>query len=289
MLLAERYALDKRIIGICVLHGAASGNFSPLNPLGALALHGADAPGLRLSGSTLLTVNFAYNVMLCLTLLWMSRAVRSTQSPDVECVDVPVKPASPRRDQIATYLVLAAVALCGIGFRMNIGAVALGGALLLHALFPSSAKDSEKRIAWNVVLLVCGVITFVGCMQENGTIALAGDMFAHSMSPPLAVLLIFVTAAVTSAFASSVAVLGAAIPLAAPLIAHGNLEATAVLVPLAICATVVDSSPFSTAGALVVAGTEEPRRPQIYSALVRWGAAMTVSAPLVGWMLFRLL
>nr|WP_305793896.1 hypothetical protein [Rhodococcus jostii] len=57
----------------------------------------------------------------------------------------------------------------------------------------------------------------------------------------------------TSAFASSTALLTAVIPLALPLLETGALPVVGVVAALAISATVVDVSPFSTNGALVLA------------------------------------
>jgi hypothetical protein len=65
--------------------------------------------------------------------------------------------------------------------------------------------------------------------------------------------------AVVSAFASTTAILGALIPLAVPLLVAGELGAVALVMALSISASVVDSSPFSTNGALVVANAPDGR------------------------------
>ena len=43
----ERYAIDRRMIGLMVVHGAAAGNFSPLNVLGAIVHAGGDVARAR--------------------------------------------------------------------------------------------------------------------------------------------------------------------------------------------------------------------------------------------------
>jgi hypothetical protein len=55
-----------------------------------------------------------------------------------------------------------------------------------------------------------------------------------------------------------------------------------------VSATVVDAAPFSTVGALAVANASEEERPHVYRGLLRWGAAMVVTAPLVTWLCFIL-
>jgi di/tricarboxylate transporter len=173
------------------------------------------------------------------------------------------------------------VAAGALGFEWNIGVLALAAAVLLHAAFLTASRGAEKRIAWTVVLLVRGVITYVAGLQRQGTMQAAGDAIATLPSPLLAALLLCAVAAVTSAFASSAAILGAMIPLAVPFMAQGEIGVSALVVALAISATVVDSTPFSTVGALAVANTEEQERMRVYRGLLLWGGAMVLSAPLV--------
>jgi hypothetical protein len=67
---------------------------------------------------------------------------------------------------------------------------------------------------------------------------------------------------------------------------RGDVDTTGFVVALAISATVVDSTPFSTVGALVVANTEDDERARVYRGLLLWGAAMVVTAPLLTWLVF---
>jgi len=62
-----------------------------------------------------------------------------------------------------------------------------------------------------------------------------------------------------------------------------------VVIALAISATVVDASPFSAVGALVLANCPEPDRQQMFRVLFWWGMAMALSAPLATWAFFVLI
>ena len=79
------------------------------------------------------------------------------------------------------------------------------------------------------------------------------------------------------------------VPLALPLIARGDIAASGLVVALAISATVVDSTPFSTVGALVVANAEEAERAHVYRGLLLWGGVMVLTAPIATWLIFILL
>jgi di/tricarboxylate transporter len=164
--------------------------------------------------------------------------------------------------------------------------LALGAAVIIQLAFPASTEGADRSIAWGVVLLVCGVVTYVSALQRYGTIQAVGDGLAGIGSVSLTALLICAVGAVTSAFASSAGILGAMMPLALPFMARGDVDTTGFVVALAISATVVDSAPFSTVGALVVANADDDERARVYRGLLWWGAAMVVTAPIVTWLLF---
>ena len=131
-------------------------------------------------------------------------------------------------------------------------------------------------------------MTYVAALQRYGTVTAVGDAVAGLGNPLVTALLICAVGAVTSAFASSAGILGAMIPLAVPFMAQGDIGTTGMVVALAISATVVDATPFSTVGALVVANAEDEERQRIYRGLLLWGAAMVVTAPLLTWLIFIL-
>ncbi|HXT71255.1 MAG TPA: hypothetical protein VN700_15965 [Vicinamibacterales bacterium] len=94
--------------------------------------------------------------------------------------------------------------------------------------------------------------------------------------------------AVTSAFASSTGILGAMIPLAAPLMMQRSIGTTGLVTALSLSATLVDTAPFSTVGALAVANASESERTHVYRGLLAWGGMMVVLSPIVTWLVFVL-
>jgi hypothetical protein len=48
---------------------------------------------------------------------------------------------------------------------------------------------------------------------------------------------------------------------------------------MGVCASIVDASPFSTTGALIVATAAEAERPRLKSLLMRWGLSMVLVGP----------
>lgn len=207
----------------------------------------------------------------------------TTRAPHV----APVKTAL-RLDQVITLVVILGVAVGALVFDLEIGFLALIAAALLHLLFPSRFEQADRRIVWSVVLLICGVVTFVGALQRYGTIDVVGNGIAGLGNPLLTAFLLCLVGAVTSAFASSAGLLGVLIPLAVPFLVQGEVGVTAMVIALAVSATVVDSTPFSSVGALTLANAPEADRGPLFRTMLAWGMAMVVTAPVITWLVFIL-
>lgn len=189
--------------------------------------------------------------------------------------------------QLITLLTLAAVivlvvVLTAAGFDVNIGVVTLTAAVALSLAMPDFAKGAFGQVDWSTVLLVGGVVTYVGVLQRMGAIDLLGQAAESIPSPVLAGLVLCVTGALVSAFASTVGILGALVPLAVPLLVVGGpLAGTGLLYALGISSALVDCSPFSTTGATTVASTAPEDRERTQRLLTRWGLSMIVVGPVL--------
>lgn len=171
-------------------------------------------------------------------------------------------------------------------FDQDVGFTALVVAVAVTILCPSSNKSAVSAIAWPTVLLVCGIVTYVSMMERLGTIDWLGEGVADVGTPLVAALLICFIGASVSAFASTTGILGALIPLAVPFLLAGEVGAVGMIIALSISSSVVDSSPFSTSGALVVANAPDDERDLVYRRLLQWGFSMVLIAPVVSWLVF---
>ena len=68
---------------------------------------------------------------------------------------------------------------------------------------------------------------------------------------------------------------------------QGTVDTTGFVIALALSATLVDATPFSTVGALAVANAGEQERKHVYRGMLAWGAAMVIIAPLFTWLVRR--
>ncbi|MEU7836369.1 hypothetical protein [Nonomuraea sp. NPDC049129] len=85
------------------------------------------------------------------------------------------------------------------------------------------------------------------------------------------------------AFASTVGILGALVPLAVPFLAQGTLGPIAMTAALSVSSAIVDVSPFSTTGALLVANVRGMDPDVFYRRLLTYVAVIVVAGPLVAW------
>jgi di/tricarboxylate transporter len=189
------------------------------------------------------------------------------------------------RDRTLTLIGLVLLVLGALIFQLEIGLMALTIAAVLSVVAPAGAKGAVGQVAWPTVLLICGIVTYVGLLQELDTPGWLGDNVAALGVPMIAALLICYIGAVVSAFASTTGILGALIPLAVPfLLGSDAIGAIGLITALALSSSIVDSSPFSTSGALVVANSNPEDRDRVFRTLMIWGFSMVAIIPPVTWL-----
>jgi len=182
---------------------------------------------------------------------------------------------------------LVLLAVLTLYFKLDIGFVAITIGLVLTLFSPNLQKRAIGQVSWPEIMLIVGVSTYVGVLDKMGTIDFVGHSVAGLTSPLVAALLLCFIGAVVSAFASSTAVLGSLIPLAVPFLQQGTgVSAVGFIAAMAVASTIVDVSPFSTNGALVLANAQGIDRQVFLRQLMIYGGIVTLVAPVVVWLLF---
>ncbi|MFE9629079.1 SLC13 family permease [Streptomyces sp. NPDC006527] len=312
MTFAARYGINPLLMGLMVVHGSAAGNFSPIGVLGVVTNGVVDTSGIAGSPMVLFLANLIFNVLLGAGIFFgfggrhllstgreatddsaggedtdAYKPHRTASGPSTAVATAPARTdtgtLSLNRDRIVTLGSMVALVIGALGFDLDVGLMSLSAAVLLTLLAPDTAKDAVGQINWSVVLLVCGIVTYVALMQEIGTVDYLGNAISEVDAPLLAALLICYIGAIVSAFASTTGILGALIPLAVPLLATGQVSAIGLVTALSISASVVDSSPFSTNGAMVVANAPKEQQSMVYRQLMKWGFGLVLAAPLICW------
>lgn len=311
---ARAYAISPLMMGLLVIHGAQGGGFSPISIYGGITNQIVARSGLPAHETLLFLASLGFNlaVSVGVFLAFGGRALlgrRATMaSGDGGAAAVTglaiaghgtsaeaslTPPTRPQQGglnlhQGATLLGLAVLAVGGLAFNINIGLLAVTVAVALALLDPNEQKGAVDKIGWSTILLVGGVITYVGVLQKSGAIDSVGQGVSGLGAPLLAALLLCYIGGVVSAFASSVGVLGAIIPLAVPFLQQGQIGVGGMIASLAISSTIVDVSPFSTNGALVVANARPEEREGVYRRFLIYSILVVIAGPPLAWLVFIL-
>ncbi len=302
---AGRYKINPLMMGMFVVHGAQGGGFSPISIYGVITNSVMEQAGLPVGELTLFFSSLVVNLIMA-TILFVMFGGRQLMSqrldPDDdtvhghrEGVSVPargtgdstsstIQAQGVRRDQVLTLLAFVGVALVALVFEKNIGFVAITAAVILAMLNAQEHKDAVKQIAWPTVLLVAGVSTYATILNEAGSPEYVGKWAAGLGVAALGALVLCYVGGVVSAFASSTALLPIIIPIAVPLISEGGINAVLFVAALAISSTIVDVSPFSTNGALMLANKPDSIEERVYyKQILTYSVIVVLVGPLLVW------
>ncbi|TLM83547.1 hypothetical protein FDW83_08740 [Pseudarthrobacter sp. NamE2] len=321
---AGKYKISPLLMGMMVIHGAQAGGFSPIAVYGVTVNGILAKTDLAFSPTALFLSSLIFNIIIALVLFvvlggrkllssrvshFVEQAAEARMAVSVGAKagrDVSFKgfgsgmygPRDPAGDgaaatkeqteripQLVTIGGLIALAVVALGLKMDVGFVSITIAVVLALVSPAAQKGAINKISWSTVLLICGMLTFVGVLEEAGTIEFVSNGVAGMGMPLVAALLICFIGAIVSAFASSTAILAALIPLAVPFLSTGEIGAVGVICALAVAATIVDVSPFSTNGALVLANAPEGvDKDKFYKQILGYSGIVIVAGPILAWL-----
>ncbi|MGW3420748.1 SLC13 family permease [Streptomyces phaeochromogenes] len=314
---AARYHISPLLMGAMVVHGAQGGGFSPISIYGTIVNGIVEREKLPGNEIALFLASLIVNLVIAAVVFVLfgglklrndgtaadeksepegpgadreegpaakenpSAEDRSAEKPSAEPED-DTKRLNPAR--MATLAALVALVVAVLAFDLDAGLTSITLAVLLSTCWPEDSRNAVSQIAWSTVLLICGVLTYVGVLDEMGTIDWAGEGVSDIGVPLLSAVLLCYIGALVSAFASSVGIMGALIPLAVPFLAQGEIGAVGMVAALAVSATVVDVSPFSTNGALVLAAAPDVDRERFFRQLMMYGGIVVAVVPAVVWL-----
>lgn len=314
---AMRAGVNPMVMAVALNSGMSTGGFAPTSLFGSITLDAAKSAHIALSRLALLAVAMVANVALLMAATWIFPRAHATIARRDDITALPPTIASTRFDSnhmvtvvpptiagarfdahhivtlvcivclmltITTCFALQAArvyyGLTSIpAFTPNIGVITFGFAAALALMYPQVGAEAVRRIDWSTAFMVGGIITFVAVLQWLDADYLLGYAAMNVGTPLVAAFVICMIAGLVSAFASTTGILAALVPIAVPLAGSGGVEGWALLSAMAVCAAIVDASPFSTTGALIVATAAEDERPRLKSLLTRWGLSMVIVGP----------
>ena len=222
MPIARRSGVDPVLMGIAINGGISAGGLAPTSLFGIVSYRVAREAGIQFNPLTLLAIAVAANAVL-LAAACVVFGPKNDPRVVVKDVEIAAAPRQPfERHHVVTLLCMVGLVASVIGSAVagiepDIGVFAFAFGALLTLIYPSLGTAAFERIDWSTVFLVGGIVTFVGVLQKLAAVDLLGHSAMRVGTPLLAALVICMTAALVSAFASTTGILAALVPLAVPL------------------------------------------------------------------------
>jgi Na+/H+ antiporter NhaD/arsenite permease-like protein len=188
--------------------------------------------------------------------------------------------------RLLTLLGLVSLLVLTTVLGIDVGVASLVVALVLICVKPDLQKPAVESMPWSAIILVTGIVTYVGMLEKMGALKELQEGIAGLGNSSLAALIASYVVAVVSAFASTTGTLGVVSPIINPIAIDPLLSPIGVITAIAISSSVVDVSPMSTSGALLMASAQPKDERMFFRALLLWAIAMIGIVPLLVWFVF---
>jgi di/tricarboxylate transporter len=290
---ARRHGINQFMTGLLVVHGALAGAFSPVSVYGIFINDFLVSNGFDRIPLTLFLAPLLFNLVFAIVVfLVLRRRTGPVSEADLRAQEEArrsgedLTAAVPQRldgFQWLTLAALLAMAVAVVAFGWDVGVVTIVLATVLAIVRPAAGKAALGRVSWGVVVLITGVLTYIEVLERAGTVEWVSGGITSIGIPLLAALLLFYLAGFVSALASSLAIIGVVMALAVPFLASGDVSVAGFVAALAIAATIVDISPFSTNGAMLLANVDAAVRDDYYRRMLGYAGLMCLIGPGLAW------
>lgn len=320
---ARRYRINQLMMGMMVVHGGMAGLLSPLSVYGIYVNDFLTNNDLGSHTWTLFLMALVFNVVMGVIVFVflggrrlvgararaemaeirqeMADAADATDAADTSESDtggtgataVATAPTTTTTRAVTPYqwatIVGLAALVIGAGiFALDIGVVSLTIGGVLAVMKPVESRKALDNVSWATIVLVGGMVTYIGVLQAAGTVDWISDRMSSMGAPLIGLLLLCYLSGVVSALASSIATIGIAITMAAPFLVNGDLPVAGAAAAIAVAATVVDVSPFSTNGAMVLANVDAEHRDGFFTQMLVYSGVVVAVGPLAAWLMVLL-
>jgi Na+/H+ antiporter NhaD/arsenite permease-like protein len=299
MSMGGRAGVSAFLMTIMLANGANAGAFSPLAPTGIIANGLIARLGLDMNPWTQVylpsllaqsAIAFAGYLTCGGLQLWGGAPVEMATDADDSLASRHAAPIT--LAQWATGAAIVALLVGVIGFRADIGFLALSLALVVAVVSRTDQEEVIKVVPWDTIIMVCGVSTLIALLEETGGMDLFTTLLARiATEGNITAVIAFVTGLLSIYSSSSGVVMPAFIPTVPGLIEKlGGGDPVAIISAINVGSHVVDVSPLSTLGAMCIANAaaHEDRR-RLFRNLLIWGLAMAFVGAGVCYLIFGLL
>jgi di/tricarboxylate transporter len=279
MAVAGRAAIPAFLMIIMVGNGAQAGALSPFAPTGVIVNGLMVKIGLPGHEWFTYSTNLAAHAAVAFGGYFMFGGLKLFTSSAVVTIEHKAEDIDFDRSNIMTMVVIGALLIGVLFFRVNVGMGAFAGAVILAGLGAADHKEAMKRMPWSVIVMMSGVTVLIALMEKTGGLDLFTAALARMATPgTITGVIAFVTGLISVYSSTSGVVLPAFLPTIPGLIERlGGGDPLAIAASMNIGAHLVDLSPLSTTGALCIAAIASGENIRsVFNKLLVWGLSMTV-------------
>ena len=289
--LIGRFKLNPLLVAAMIIHGTQSGAYSPIAPYGIVISQLAEGQAISYEPWTVYFGVVVFHIALAATVFFVLGGLKLRGQVFDQSFTQVSGPTESVWLKYCTLAGFAALLIAMIGFGIDLGFAALCISLLLLAVSPKKVRNEAiANVAWPIVLVITGVLTYVNLIQEAGAIEWLAARTGEVASPSIVGLLLCYLVSTITGVASTIGTIGMLVPLSAPLIIDGSLDGTGMITAMAISAAISDISPFSTWGALFLASVASVvDKEQLLRRQIVYTIALVSILPTLAWGLFVVL
>lgn len=295
--IADRIKMDKRLAAVIVVGGAVAGGYSPISMCYVIVEDLLRTCGYTAEALANIMPRVAMNNMIAQVLIF-AIVYLACKSWKLETPTYESAPAPFNSKQIQTLALIATGIAILVGFpilkafmpQIELFARISGvldpslvfGALLVVALIfrMGNEKETMEFVPWSTLIMVSGAVMLIGVAKKAGAIDFLASLLANNLSATAAKLCVTCIAAFMSMFSGGLTVVCPTLmPIIAPICDATGVPATTLVSALTIGCHVSGVSPFSTGGAMTMAGEkDETKKNKLYISLLVLAVASTVLA-----------
>ncbi|MDN6386068.1 MULTISPECIES: SLC13 family permease [unclassified Corynebacterium] len=268
-----------------VILGAVALGMSPLNPTGATISRLASDAGVSYSEwglwAVAVVVTAVALAVLQVVFAALGRKGKLLIEPQAAQVEEGKGPAQVKNKvyAVSSLVGLGIFVVCVVVFGLDVGLTSMAVAAVLQLVFRPSQDGMFDQVPWSAVLLIGGLLTYLGLLQSTGTIDAIQDALGGAAAGALLLLVLaYLTALLCNVESSALGVLSMTMPLVFGF--FGDSPAIFwVVAAVAIPSGLMVMNPIHIAGTLVVGNAEVKRQNDVFRAFMVTALCMTAVVP----------
>lgn len=269
------------ICEVAAVVGANTGALSPINPVGMVIKDAASHANVSFNGWQLWLLGTIVSAVTVLILQFIFSPKRMTDSPKGQkpgrglALLKPIALDNSEKKQLcpsyavcSTLAVLLFIVLV-VFADADVGLTSISLAVAMMLLFPQQSKDFSKKIPWNAVIVISGLLVFIGTMMSVHTMTAVEESLLSMTSNQIILLFIiaYLTTCLSNVESSTIGVISLMTPMIFTIFG-GSEHLPLILAACTAPALLSVINPIHIAGTLIVSYTDEQQQDAMFRRLL---------------------